>query len=121
MLWCQKRVLVSSILHFDFMDGFSGHRKMVSPMSETSRSGSPNKCSFYGTGKTREKCRCHLSTKKHRFPDKLPRCQAPSANRFSHIIWRGIVKGSFFILHLSSRSNLTACSPKYMEDAPGNA
>ena len=32
---------------------------------------------------------CHLSAKNYHFPDNLPRCQAFSANRLSHIRWRG--------------------------------
>src|SRR3989442_324316 len=38
---------------------------------------------------------CHLSTKNYRFPDNLPRCQAPSGNRLSHRMWRGIGRNSF--------------------------
>jgi len=64
---------------------------------------------------------CHLSDKNERFLDNLPRCQAPLANRFSHIIWRSIVRESFSILHFSPWSELPACSPKYMGNAPGNA
>ena len=44
---------------------------------------------------------CHLSVKNYRFPDNLPRCQAPSTNRLSHIMWRGIVRLSFSVLHFS--------------------
>ncbi len=38
---------------------------------------------------------CHLSVKKGRFPDNLPRCQALLANRLSRIMWRGIGRNLF--------------------------
>jgi hypothetical protein len=37
---------------------------------------------------------------KNRFPDNLPRSQALSAHRLSHINWRGIMNSSFFVLFL---------------------
>jgi integrase len=36
--------------------------------------------------------------KNYRFPYNLPRCQALSAKRFSHIMWRGIVRNLFSLL-----------------------
>jgi hypothetical protein len=38
---------------------------------------------------------CHLSVKKYRFPDNLPRSQALSAHQLSRIKWRGIARTSF--------------------------
>jgi hypothetical protein len=64
---------------------------------------------------------CHLSDKNYRLPDNLPRCQALSANRLSHITWRGIVSRSFFVLHLFFSRLSSSLAPRYLGDAPGNA
>ena len=65
--------------------------------------------------------KCHLSFKKDRFPNNLPRCQALSAHRFSHIMWRDIGRPLFSILCLPPSSNLMTHPPRYMKNAPGNA
>src|SRR5258708_30274308 len=60
---------------------------------------------------------CHLSGKIYCFSENLPRCQALSADRLSHIIWRGIGNSSFSVLPFSSSSDLAAHSPRYLGNA----
>src|SRR5258708_18983702 len=67
-----------------------------------------------------ERVRCHLSGKIYCFSENLPRCQALSADRLSHIIWRGIGNSSFSVLLFSSSSDLAAHSPGYLGNAPTN-
>jgi hypothetical protein len=68
-----------------------------------------------------ERTYCHLSVKNDRFPYNLPLCQAPSANRFSHIMWRSIGRASFSVFHLPSSSDSATLVPRYLEDALRNA
>jgi hypothetical protein len=64
---------------------------------------------------------CHFSVKIDRFPDKLPRGQAPLEDELSHIIWRCIVRSSFFVPRLPSSTRSLNLAPGYLEDAPTNA